>query len=59
MVRPKVNGVGVELDHPFIDVATRFLVVEDVTEWVLGDHYNGISLEVVVELPGRDQDGIL
>jgi hypothetical protein len=39
-------------------VAAGFLVAEDVTEWVLGNHCYGISLEVVAELLGCDQDGI-
>ena len=33
VARPKVDGIGAELDHPFYDASTGFLVVEDVTEW--------------------------
>ena len=41
VARPEVDGIGAELDHPFNDVATGFLVAEDVTEWVLGNHCYG------------------
>ena len=55
---PKVDGIGTELDRPFIDAAAGFLVAEDITEWVLGNHYYGVGLKVVVELVGCDQDGV-
>ena len=58
MARPKFDGVGAELDRPFNDVATGFLIVEDVTEWVLYDYCYVIGVEVVAELPRGDQDGI-
>jgi hypothetical protein len=31
VVRPEVDGIGAELDHPFNDVTTDFLIAEDVT----------------------------
>ena len=49
---PKVEGVGAKLDRPFNDAATVFLVVEYITEWVLGDHCYGVGFEVVMELLG-------
>ena len=30
MVKPEVDGIGAELDRPFNDAATSFLVAEDV-----------------------------
>ena len=58
MVRPKVDGIGVELDRPFNDMAVGFLVAEDVTEWVLSDYCYVIGIKVVAELLGCDQDGV-
>ena len=58
MARPEVDGIGADLDHPFIDVATGFLVAEDVAEWVLSDYCFVVGIEVVIELPGCDQDSI-
>ena len=58
MVRPKVDGIGAELNHPFNDVAVGFLVAEDVTEWVLSDYRYVVGIKVVTELLGCDQDGI-
>ena len=58
MVRPEVDGIGVELDCPFNDVAASFLVMEDVTEWVLNNHCYVIGVKVVAKLPRHDQDGI-
>ena len=58
MVRPKVDGIGAELNHPFNDVAVGFLVAEDVTEWVLINHCYRVSLEVMVEIPRYDQDSV-
>ena len=58
LARPKLDGVGAELDHPFNDAAAGFLVAEDVAEWVLGNHGYGVALEVVAELSGCDQNGI-
>ena len=43
---------------PFNDAVTGFLIQEDITEWILGNHYYGVGLEVVAELPGCDQDSI-
>ena len=54
----EVDGIGAELDRPFNDVAVGFLVVEDIAEWVLGNHCYRVGLEVVVELMGCDQDGV-
>ena len=58
MARPKVDGIGAELDFPFNDAATSFLVAEDVTERVLSDYYYVVGIKVVVELPRCDQDGV-
>ena len=58
MARPEFDGVGVELDRPINDVATGFLIAEDVAEWVLYDYSNVIGVEVVAELLGHDQDGV-
>ena len=54
---PPLLGILI-LSHPFNDAATRFLVTEDVAEWVLYDYYYLIGVKVVVELLRRDQDGI-
>ena len=43
---------------PFNDAVTGFLIQEDITEWILGNHYYGVGLKVVVELVGCDQDGV-
>ena len=56
--RPKVDGIGAELNHAFNDVAAGFLVAEDVTEWVLSDYYYVVGIKVVTELLGCDQDGV-
>ena len=58
MARPEFDGVGAELDRPFNDAATSFLVVEDVTEWVLYHYYYVIGVEAVAELERHDQDGV-
>ena len=58
MARPKVDGIGAELDHPFNDVAASFLVAKDVAKWVLGDYRYVVGIKVVTELLGCDQDGI-
>ena len=50
MARPEVDGIGVELDHPFNDVAAGFLVAEDVAEWVLSDYRYVVGIKVVTEL---------
>jgi len=54
VVRPKVDGIGAELNHPFNDVAVGFLVAEDVTEWVLSDYRYVVGIKVVTELLGCD-----
>ena len=54
VARPKVDGIGAELDRPFNDAATGFLVAEDVTEWVLSDYSYVVGVKVVMELPGCD-----
>ena len=54
MARPEVDGKGVELDHPFNDVAAGFLVVEEVIEWVLSYYRNVVGVKVVMELLGHD-----
>jgi hypothetical protein len=58
VARPDVDGIGAELDHPFNDAATGFLVVEDVTERVLSDYCYVVGVEAVMELSGCDQDGV-
>ena len=58
MARPKVDGIGAELDHPFNDAAVGFLVVEDVAEWVLSDYYYVVGVKLVTGLPRCDQDGV-
>ena len=58
VARPEVDGIGVELNRPFNDVAAGFLVVEDVAEWVLSDYHYVVGVEVVMELLGCDQDGV-
>ena len=59
MVRPKVDGIGAKLDHPFNDATAGFLVVEDVAEWVLSDYRYVVGIKVVTEPLGCDHDGIL
>ena len=54
MAGPEVNGIGVELDYPFNDAVTSFLVAEDVTEWVLSDYRYVVGIKVVTELLGCD-----
>ena len=54
MVRPEVDGIGAELDHPFNDVAAGFLVLEDIAEWVLSDYRCVVGIKVVMELLGCD-----
>ena len=58
MAGPKIDGLGAELDHLFDDAAVGFLIVENVTEWVLYDYRYVVGVEVVMELPGCDQDGV-
>ena len=58
MVRPKLDGIGAELDHPFNDAATGLLVEEDVAEWVLSNYRYVVGVEVMMELLGCDQDGV-
>jgi len=54
VARPEVDGIGAELDLPFNDAAASFLVVEDVTEWVLSDYRYVVGVKVVTELLGCD-----
>ena len=49
---PEVNGIGVELDHPFNDAATGFLVAENVTEQILSDYRYVVGIKVLAELLG-------
>ena len=58
VARPEVDGIGAELDHPFNDVATGFLVAEDVAERVFHNYCYVVGIKVVAELPGCDQDGV-
>ena len=58
MASLEVNGIGAKLDRPFNDVATSFLVAEDVAEWVLSDYRYVVGIKVVAELLGCDKDGI-
>ena len=58
MVRPEVDGIGAELDCPFNDADTGFLVPDDIAEWVLSDYRCVVGVKVVIELPRCDQDGV-
>ena len=58
MARPEVNGIGAELDHPFDDAITGFLIAENVTERVLRDYRYVVGIKVVAELLGCDKDGV-
>ena len=58
VARPKVDGIGAELDHPFNNAASGFLVAEDVAKRVLSDYCYVVGIKVVVELLGCDQDGV-
>ena len=58
VVGPKIDGIGAELDCPFDDVATGFLIAENVIERVLHDDHYVVGIEVVAELLGCDKDGI-
>ena len=58
MARLEVDSIGAKLDCPFNDAAAGFLVVEDVTEWVLNDYRYVVGIKVVVKLPGCDKDGV-
>ena len=58
VARPEVDGIGAELDCPFNDASTGFLVTEDVAERVLRDYCYVVGIKVVVELLVCDQDGI-
>ena len=58
VARPKIDGIGAELNYPFNDVAVGFFVAEDVTEWVLSDYRYVVGVKVVAELPRCDQDGV-
>ena len=55
---PEVDGIGAELDCPFNDADTGFLVLKDITEWVLSDYRCVVGVEVVMNLSRCDQDGI-
>ena len=57
MVRLEVDGIGAELNRPFNDAATGFLVLKDIAEWVLSDYRYVVGVEVVTKLLGCDQDG--
>ena len=58
MARPEVDGIGAELNRPFNNVVTGFLIVEDVAKQVLSDYYYVVGVEVMMELLGCDQDGV-
>ena len=58
MAGPKIDGIGAELDRPFDDAVASFLIVENVVEWVLYDYCYVVGIEVVVELPGCDKNGV-
>ena len=58
VARPKVDGIGAELDRPFNDAAAGFLVAKDVAEWVLSDYRYVVGVKVVTKLPRCDQDGV-
>jgi hypothetical protein len=55
-MRPILDGISVELDCPLDDVATGFLIVEDISERILYDHNYVEGVEVVVKLSGCYQD---
>ena len=55
---PKIDGIGAELDRPFDDAAAGFLIADNVAERVLHDYRYVVGMEVVVELPGCNKDGI-
>ena len=52
MARPKVDGIGAELDHPFNDAVVGFLVAENVTEQILSDYRYVVGIKVLAELLG-------
>ena len=56
LARPKLDGVGAELDHPFYDAAVGFLIVKDITEGEFSGHGDLVVLEVMAELVGCGQD---
>ena len=58
VARPKVDSIGAELDRPFNDAATDFLIAVDVTEWVLSNYHYVVGVKIVMELPRCDQDGV-
>ena len=58
VARPEVDGIGAELDCPFNDASTGFLVTEDVAERVLRDYCYVVGIKVVAELSRCDQDGV-
>ena len=55
---PKIDGIGAELDRPIDDAATGFLIAENIAKQVLHDYRYVVGMEVVVELPGCNKDGI-
>ena len=56
VARPEVGGINAKLNRTFNDAAAGFLVMEDVAEWVLSNYRYVVGIEVVMELPGWDQD---
>ena len=58
VARCEVDCIGAKLNRPFNDAAAGFLVVEDVTAWVLSDYCYVVGIKVVVGFPRCDQDGI-
>jgi hypothetical protein len=43
---------------PLGDVACGVGIVEDDPQWVRGHHHNLVGLEIVMEFPGRNENGI-
>ena len=58
MAGPKIDGIATGLDLPFDVVAAGFLIVKNVTEWLLRDYHYVVGIEVVAKLSGCDKDGI-
>ena len=48
MARPKVDGIGAELDRPFNDAAAGFLVSEDIAELVCNTLVLSIAFDTCI-----------
>jgi hypothetical protein len=58
VVRLKVELKSSELCSPLGNVAHGVGVVEDGPQWVRGHHHNFVGLEIMAELPGRNEYSI-